>query len=227
MIKKFLVASCTPWHERYYTLYTSQLPGEWELVKTPEEFSNYLKSNKPDLIFFLHWSWILEKEIIQEFECICFHMTDLPYGRGGSPLQNLILLGHSKTVVSSFKMTECIDDGPIYLKSPLSLEGTAEEIYKNATLICWLQIQRIVEEKPQPKKQTGEIVAFKRRSPHDSVIPERINIEECYNFIRMLDAPTYPKAFLKNGSLIFQFSEAKLVGDKVNARVVITRENEN
>ncbi len=26
-----------------------------------------------------------------KFECVCFHMTDVPYGRGGSPLQNLII----------------------------------------------------------------------------------------------------------------------------------------
>ena len=41
-------------------------------------------------IFFIHWSWLIPKEIYENYECIVFHMTDLPFGRGGSPLQNLI-----------------------------------------------------------------------------------------------------------------------------------------
>jgi methionyl-tRNA formyltransferase len=57
----------------------------------------------------------------------------LPYGRGGSPLQNLIDLGHKDTFVSALKMTEELDAGAIYLKKPLSLEGLAEEIYMMVT----------------------------------------------------------------------------------------------
>ena len=30
------------------------------------------------------------QEIHENYKCIIFHMTDLPFGRGGSPLQNLI-----------------------------------------------------------------------------------------------------------------------------------------
>ena len=43
-------------------------------------------------------------------------MTDLPYGRGGSPLQNLILKGKKTTKITAFKMIDKIDAGPIYLK---------------------------------------------------------------------------------------------------------------
>ena len=59
-------------------------------------------------------------------------MTDLPFGRGGSPLQNLITRGISKTKISALRCNEEIDAGPIYLKRPLSLHGSAEEIYQLA-----------------------------------------------------------------------------------------------
>src|SRR2546427_4886313 len=49
-----------------------------------------LKQIRPDFVFFPHWSWPIPEEIHSQFECVIFHMTDLPYGRGGSPLQNLI-----------------------------------------------------------------------------------------------------------------------------------------
>ena len=48
-------------------------------------------------------------EIFTSFECIVFHMTDLPYGRGGSPLQNLIVRGHKKTKVSALKVVKEVD----------------------------------------------------------------------------------------------------------------------
>lgn len=43
-------------------------------------------------------------------------MTDLPYGRGGSPLQNLIVRNHYKTKISEIRVKKEIDSGPIYLK---------------------------------------------------------------------------------------------------------------
>ena len=43
-------------------------------------------------------------------------MTDLPYGRGGSPLQNLIINGHKETMMSALRCVQELDAGPIYLK---------------------------------------------------------------------------------------------------------------
>ena len=53
-------------------------------------------------------------------------MTDLPFGRGGSPLENLILRGHTSTVISAIKCAPELDSGDIYLQKPLSLYGSAE-----------------------------------------------------------------------------------------------------
>lgn len=43
-------------------------------------------------------------------------MTNLPYGRGGSPVQNLILNGHKKTIISALNVTKDLDAGDVYLK---------------------------------------------------------------------------------------------------------------
>ena len=68
----------------------------------------------PEYIFFPHWSYIIPKEIFSNYQCIVFHMTDLPYGRGGSPLQNLILAGKKKTKISAIDVVEEIDAGDIF-----------------------------------------------------------------------------------------------------------------
>ena len=84
----------------------------------------------PKYIFFTHWSYIIPEEIFLNYDCVVFHMTDLPFGRGGSPLQNLILGGYSKTKVSALKVIKEIDAGPIYAKKDLDLSGNAQEIYE-------------------------------------------------------------------------------------------------
>ena len=78
----------------------------------------------PKFIFFPHWSYMIPKNIYNSYNCIIFHMTDLPYGRGGSPLQNLIVRGFKTTMISAIKCVKEIDAGPIYQKKPLSLEGS-------------------------------------------------------------------------------------------------------
>ena len=64
---------------------------QWIYLDNKNLFTiGYLREKKIKKIFIPHWSFIIPKEIYQNFECILFHMTDLPFGRGGSPLQNLI-----------------------------------------------------------------------------------------------------------------------------------------
>ena len=88
-----------------------------------------LKKIKPTKIFFPHWGFKVPDEIIKNYECICFHTAPLPFGRGGSPIQNLILKGFLTSPVCALKMTDTIDGGPIYLKRNVSLKGNLSEIF--------------------------------------------------------------------------------------------------
>ena len=64
-----------------------------ERILDPEDLTpERLASLDPRYVFFLHWSWKIPAEIHTRFECVIFHMSDVPYGRGGSPLQNLIVV---------------------------------------------------------------------------------------------------------------------------------------
>ena len=77
---------------------------------------NKIKKYNPRYILFPHWSWKIPGNISENYECIIFHMTDLPFGRGGSPLQNLISRGIYNTKISAVKVVDEIDTGPIYIK---------------------------------------------------------------------------------------------------------------
>jgi len=167
----YIVAGCRPWNRRVFDRDLAGLPGRWVFVATPGELSpEAVDALAPRYVFFTHWSWRVPESIFGRYECVCFHMTDLPYGRGGSPLQNLIVRGHRTTVVTALRMVEELDAGPVYVKEGLSLEGNAEEIVLRATRLEAKLIRRIVEERIEPVPQEGEVVVFRRRTPGESAI---------------------------------------------------------
>jgi len=148
-------------------------------------------------------------------------MSDLPYGRGGSPLQNLIADGHQETKLSAIKMVEELDAGPIYTKRPLELTGRAEDIYRRAGELSWEIIKWMVKEEPMPIPQKGEVSIFKRRKPSQSALPKSGGLRKAYDCVRMLDAPSYPKAFIAHGDYQVEFHHARLESEQIVARVVI------
>lgn len=185
---------------------------------------SFLEQEKPDFIFFPHWSYIIPENIFNSYNCIVFHMTDLPYGRGGSPLQNLILRGHKKTVLSALKVDKGIDTGDIYLKKELSLNGNAREIFQRTGELIEEMIYSIIDTKSLPTPQKGIPVIFNRRNPEESDISKLTQVEEVYNYIRMLDADGYPQAFLETNHFKFEFTESKLENNKtIIANVRITK----
>ena len=184
-----------------------------------------LEKLKPEYIFFPHWSWIIPKEIHNKFNCVIFHMTDLPYGRGGSPLQNLIVRGHTETKLTALRCVSELDAGPIYLKRPLSLSGTAEEILGHASDLITDMIVELVQVQPVPVAQQGEVVEFKRRQPKDGNISELDSLVHLYDYIRMLDADGYPHAFIETSHMHIEFMDAQLSEQYVEARVRIRRNN--
>ena len=68
------------------------------LLDNPKKLKlDYIKKINPKLIFFPDWSWIIPNEIVQKYQCVCFHESNLPKFRGGSPIQNQIIRGIKKT----------------------------------------------------------------------------------------------------------------------------------
>jgi len=54
-----------------------------------------VKLINPEYILFPHWSWIIPKEIFENFTCVVFHMTDLPFGREEAHFR-ILLKGESR-----------------------------------------------------------------------------------------------------------------------------------
>jgi methionyl-tRNA formyltransferase len=135
-------------------------------------------------------------------------MTDLPFGRGGSPLQNLIARGYKRTKISAIRVADGIDTGDVYLKKNLELDGSASEIFVRAAAIIEDMISEIIINEPTPKPQFGEIIEFKRRQPRESDMKDLSDLEMIYDQIRMLDCEGYPHAFLETTYYKVEFTNA-------------------
>ena len=121
-------------------------------------------------------------------------------------------------------MTEKLDAGPVFIKRPLSLEGSAEEIYLRSAKLVSNMIEFIINKEPIPKKQVGKVVNFKRRNQNQSRIPNKIdNFSDLYDHIRMLDAETYPNAFIDTDNFRFEINRASLRTDEILANVRIIK----
>lgn len=227
MKKNIIIATIKSWNKanalkfkaaygKYYGVY---------IITNKQKLTNeYILKTNPRYIFFPHWCWIIPGQIYKNFECVVFHMTDLPFGRGGSPLQNLLLRGISKTKISALRVCEEIDSGPIYFKRDLTLNGSAEEIYKRASdIVFGYLIPRIIKYQLNPVPQKGRVTLFKGRTPQESKIPDDMCLEKAYDFIRMLDAEGYPRAFIEKKRLLFQFSAVKKDKLHITCTAVISK----
>ena len=174
---------------------------------------NCLKTIKPDLVFFIGWSEIVPKEIINTYTCICLHPSKLPKYRGGSPIQHQIINGETESSVSFFIMDNGIDTGDIIEQNDFSLLGILDDIFNRIVNISIESINKIINDyinnniTTYPQDNTNSTF-FKRRKPHESEITqEEIKNKSAvyiYNKVRALSDP-YPNAFIKckGGEIIY------------------------
>jgi len=128
-------------------------------------------------------------------------------------------------MISALRCEAGVDTGPVYLKKPLSLFGTAQEIFIRASSVIEDMIVTIIKEQPEPVPQKGEVTCFQRRIPKESNICSLDDLAKVFDYIRMLDAEGYPKAFIETEYLRFEFQRASLNSDQIIADVKITKRN--
>jgi methionyl-tRNA formyltransferase len=186
----------------------------------------FLEKINPRYIFFPHWSWKVSPEIYEQYECVVFHTAPLPFGRGGSPIQNLILRGIENSPVCALRMTGILDGGPIYDSIEISLDGTISEILSKIAVCVEKLIVKICQEKIIPKEQGGDIVVFDRLTYADNQLKSEFSKKELFDRIRMVDGAGYKNAYINFGNYKIEFTESYIASDELFAKVRFSR-NDN
>lgn len=174
----------------------------FDLISNKDEVETALKTKDYDLVFFVGWSWIIEKQIIENYFCICLHPSSLPKYRGGSPIQNQIINGETVSAVTLFKMDELVDHGPIIFQKEISLSGTLEKIFSEITRVGSDGIVNIISDYPNislTPQYDAEATYFDRRKPSMSEITisdiQNLTSLQLHNKVRCLQEP-YPLPYI-------------------------------
>ena len=215
----YIIATIKPWNINNFKKINSK---KFILIQDPKKltFKNLKKIN-PKYIFFPHWSSKVSKKIIDNFFCICFHETNLPYGRGGSPIQNLIIINKKRSKITAFKMTNHIDAGPIIMKENILLNGNAAQIFQDCSKIIFKMIKKIISSKINLKPQKGKVKYFKRLTNNSKIDFNDNSLNKIFNKIRMLDAETYDKAKLVFNKFNYEFFDVIKNRNYLKAKVII------
>jgi len=193
---------------------------EWALNSAPANLSNLcivrcsnsllieIEKNAQSIeaIIFVGWSNKVQDWIVNRYVCVCFHPSDLPKFRGGSPIQNQIIAGVEYTKATLFKMTTSLDAGPIFSKQAISLLGELDSVLKSISeaasilVVDFILTLRSGREICYEEQNESEATFYKRRSPDLSEISQRelctLSGKALYNRIRALGDP-YPNAFIR------------------------------
>ena len=216
---KYVVASSKVWFKEHPKSDEYEKLNIFEISNKEDLNLENLEKINPRYIFLPHWSWKVDSEVYKKFECVVFHTAPLPYGRGGSPVQNLIIRGVEKSPVCALRMTEIIDGGPIYDSIDVPLEGTISEIFSRIASCVDKLIVKICKYNPSPIDQSGEVISFNRLSYSDNELTNDCSIIQLYDRIRMVDGEGYRRAYINFGNYKIEFSQSHVHNNELRATI--------
>ena len=159
-----------------------------------------------DVCFLLGCGTILSLEQIRQHRhTLAVHESDLPRGRGWSPLTWQVLEGADRIAVSLFETGPRVDAGPIYLQTWITLDGTelVEELracQADATItLCREWINRYPSIVAEGRPQAGGGTIYRRRTPKDSELDLNKTLGEQFSLLRVVDSERYPAFFSREG----------------------------
>jgi len=179
------------------------LVAEWKYQKHNVKWVNQ-PADIPDgeLCFMLSCSKLVTSDILKRNKHnLVVHESDLPQGKGWSPMTWQVLEGKQEIPVTLFEAVEAVDSGPIYLQGSMLLEGheLVDELrakQADATLsLCRNFVDRYPEITQQAVPQAGEESFYQRRRVDDSRIDLQKTIAEQFNLLRVVDNECYPAFF--------------------------------
>lgn len=132
------------------------------------------------------------------------HESDLPKGRGFSPLSWQVLEGRNEIPVCLLEAVDGpVDSGPIIYRDVIKLSGhelIAESRALQADVTLRLCKRFLKETLPLAgEDQSGTLTTYRRRRPADSELALDKTLGEQFNLMRIVDNQNYPAFFVFAG----------------------------
>jgi methionyl-tRNA formyltransferase len=186
------------------------LPWAQLLKKTIAPFNDVYLCNteeemrEGDFAFFLGCTKILSLEFLKRNKLnLVIHESDLPSGRGWSPMVWQILEGKNNIPIVLFEAREELDSGKVYLRDVIQLDGTEllPEIREKQGKKTVELVLRFLERWPDigPTDQIGCPTYYPRRTIDHDKIDVNKTIAENFDNLRIVDNHRYPAWFEYRG----------------------------
>lgn len=157
-------------------------------------------SEEFEIVFILSYFKIIPEQYMKcHKHNIVVHESDLPSGRGWAPLFWQILEGKNRIPLVLFEATNKVDEGPIYLKDYIELDGFElhHEIRKKQAQKTMEMCIRFIDDydslKPVP--QTGVPTEYRKRNSSDSELDPDTTIRKQFNLLRIVNNEEFPAFF--------------------------------
>ena len=155
-----------------------------------------------DVCFYLGCSRIVDAQVRSRYRHnLVVHESDLPEGRGWSPLSWQILEGRSRIAVTLFEAVDELDAGPVFGQTWLQFEGhelngelKAAQFQATADL-CREFVAAVGTSGPVARRQQGEPSYWPRRRKEDSRLDPHGSLVGQFNLLRIVDNRRYPAWF--------------------------------
>lgn len=176
----------------------SERGHEAALVHTTEDLGT------GDLAFFLSCEKIIKKEIRDRNKLsLVVHSSNLPRGKGWSPLSWGILEGRSEITNTLFEAVDKVDAGKIYLQNTMHFADheLLDELHREQGTKINELILQFVDAYPSVvgREQRGEESFYRKRQPTDNELDPEKSIAEQFNLLRVVDNEKYPAFFQYRG----------------------------
>ena len=159
-----------------------------------------------DLCFYLSCSQVAPAEVLDRFEHnLVVHESDLPLGRGWSPLSWQIIDGASDIAVTLFEAEQSVDSGVIYAQEWLHFDGTEllRELRDEQAFATINLCRNFVTEYPASVvsglQQLGPESRYRQRTPADSALDPDVPLAEQFDLLRVVDNERYPATLEMRG----------------------------
>ncbi|MHB1126203.1 MAG: UDP-2,4-diacetamido-2,4,6-trideoxy-beta-L-altropyranose hydrolase [Bacillota bacterium] len=198
-----LISDAQSWINQYIPILIGELVQGGHTVLWVQEAAAIPKG---DFLFCLGYGRVIPPGILsRNRHNLVIHESDLPRGKGWSPLTWMILEGANEIPIVLFEAAESIDSGKIYLREKMNFRGMEliDELRRVQAETSIKMCLKFIGEYPELVAlgiaQEGESTYCRRRTNDDSRIDPDKTIREQFNLLRVVDNQRYPAFFEIDG----------------------------
>ena len=151
-----------------------------------------------DMLFLISCTEVIGKNIRDNFKhTLVIHESDLPHGRGWSPLIWQIIEGQDRITITLFDAVDDVDAGDVWTKETIHIEN--HEIIDEVNYKLFSAKLKLVDfaienmnkiiQTPQSNIESSN---YTRRTPEDSKLDINKSIADQFDLLRIVDKKRYP-----------------------------------